>query len=288
MIMSRQETAPSVGWTVLVVDDNIPNLQFLSRCLQKDDCRVLTARDGGNALERAHRDRPDLILLEVMIPEMDGYEICKRFKAAETLQTVPIIFMTATAGLAEMVKAFEMGAVDFVSKPIRPEEVQARIQTHLRLRERIKHLEEKVRRQTEKLTDVNQALRVILDQREMEKRSIERTMVTNLKRYVFPYLDELDRLRIDKDVKSWVNIIRTNIDQLIAPVSKRLSGAYLDLTPTEIKVADLIRQNKRTKFIAQRLNTSPSTVEKHRNKIRKKLDLLNKKVNLATYLSSLC
>jgi DNA-binding CsgD family transcriptional regulator len=112
-------------------------------------------------------------------------------------------------------------------------------------------------------------------------------MVANLKRYVFPYLDELDRPGNGKDAKALVEVIRTNIEQLIAPVSKRLSGAYLDLTPTEIKVADLIRQNKRTKFIAERLNTSPSTVEKHRNKIRKKLNILHKKVNLTTYLNSL-
>jgi DNA-binding CsgD family transcriptional regulator len=140
---------------------------------------------------------------------------------------------------------------------------------------------------TEKLTDANRALKALLDQREIEKKSIEQTMVINLKRYVFPYLEELDRLQIADDVQSCVNTIRTNIEQLISPVSKRLSGAYLDLTPTEIKVADLIRQNMPTKSIAEKLNTSPSTVEKHRNKIRKKLNILHKKVNLNTYLNSL-
>jgi DNA-binding response OmpR family regulator len=288
MLMRRQETALSTGRTVLVVDNDITNLQFLSRCLQKDDCRVLTNRDGKSALKRAHHDRPDLILLEVMMPEMDGFEICRRLKTDKTLQQVPVMLMTALAGLEQKVMAFELGAVDIVSKPVQPQEVRARIQTHLRLRERIEHLETKMLRQTEKLAGVNQALNAILDHREMERRSIEQTMVANIKRYVFPYLDELDRLRTDNGAKSYANIIRANIEQLIAPVAKRLSGAYLDFTPTEIKVADLIRQNKRTKFIAERLNTSPSTVEKHRNKIRKKLNILNKKVNLATYLNSLC
>jgi DNA-binding CsgD family transcriptional regulator len=155
------------------------------------------------------------------------------------------------------------------------------------LRETIKCLDEKVRRQAQKTVVVNQALKAMIDHRDLEKKTIEQTMVLNLKRYVFPYLEEIERLKMGSDVKSYVSIIRSNIEQLIAPVSKRLSGAYLDLTPAEIKVADLIRQNKRTKFIAESLNTSSSTVEKHRNKIRKKLNILHKKVNLTTYLNSL-
>ena len=133
----------------------------------------------------------------------------------------------------------------------------------------------------------NEALKAILDQREIEKKSIEQSMVTNIKRFVFPYLADLERQKIGNHAKTYVKIIRTNIEQLLSPASKSLSGAYLDLTPTEIKVADLIRQGESTKSIADILNTSVSTVEKHRNKIRKKLNLLKKKVNLQTYLNSL-
>ena len=82
-------------------------------------------------------------------------------------------------------------------------------------------------------------------------------------------------------------IIRTNIDQLVSPVSKSLSGAYLSFTPTEIKVADLIRQGASTQAIADRLNTSIGTVAIHRSNIRKKLNITKKKVNLLTYLNSL-
>ena len=137
------------------------------------------------------------------------------------------------------------------------------------------------------LEKTNQALKTLLDQREIEKKSIEQSMVSNLKRYVLPYLDDLEQQNIGKDTQTYLNIIRSNIEQLISPISKSLGGAYLALTPTEIKVADLIRQGRSTKSIAASLNTSGSTIEKHRNKIRKKLNVLKKKVNLYTYLNSL-
>lgn len=136
----------------------------------------------------------------------------------------------------------------------------------------------------------NEALKALLDQREVEKRSIEQTMVANLKKHVYPYLDELEKPRAARESafsQAVVSIIRTNIDQLVSPVSQSLSGAYQNLTPTEIKIADFIRQGVPTKTIADILGTSPGTVATHRNKIRKKLNILNKKINLRTYLSSL-
>jgi DNA-binding response OmpR family regulator/DNA-binding CsgD family transcriptional regulator len=283
----RQGATLPFHQSVLVIDDDLDNQWALSRCLEADGCRVLKALDGKSALERVHHEPPDLILAEVKMREMDGFETCRRLKNDRTLQKIPVVFMTCPADLDEKVKAFELGAVDFIAKPIQPEEVLVRVRTHLRLQGVIAHLEDQVRHINDDLSGANQAFKAILDQREMERRSIEQAMVANLKRYVYPYLDELERPRAGSEHKSYVKIIRTNIEQLIAPVSSRLGSAYLDLTPTEVKVADLIRQSKRTKSIAAKLNISPSTVEKHRNKIRKKLNILHQKVNLATYLNSL-
>jgi DNA-binding NarL/FixJ family response regulator len=116
---------------------------------------------------------------------------------------------------------------------------------------------------------------------------VEQAMVSNLKHFVFPYLEELERRPSGIGVKAYADIIRTNIEQLISPVSHNLSSAYRNLTPTEVKVADLIRQGQSTKSIAAALNTSPSTIEKHRHSIRRKLEILNKKTNLQTYLNTL-
>ncbi|MBI9086712.1 MAG: helix-turn-helix transcriptional regulator [Desulfobacterales bacterium] len=112
-------------------------------------------------------------------------------------------------------------------------------------------------------------------------------MVNNLKRFVFPYLNSLEELKIGKEATVYLEIIQANIEQLISPVSKSLSGAYLDFTPMEVRVADLIRQGQATKSIAAVLNTSTSTVAIHRNNIRRKLGILNQKVNLRTFLNSL-
>lgn len=140
---------------------------------------------------------------------------------------------------------------------------------------------------TVSLEKANEALKSLLDQREVEKRSIEQSMVNNLKRFVFPYLDNLTELKVGKEALAYLDIIRTNVEQLVSPVSKSLSGAYLDFTPTEVRVADLIRQGESSKSIAAILNASPSTVAIHRNNIRKKLGILNQRVNLRTFLNSL-
>lgn len=155
------------------------------------------------------------------------------------------------------------------------------VENDLRIKQR--ELTEKTRG----LEKANEALKALLDQREIEKRSIEETMVANLKRYVFPYLESLGASTGNKQAAAYADIIRTNIDQLISPVSSRLSGAYLSFTPTEIRVADLIRRGQSTKDIADTLNASPSTIAIHRNRIRKKLGLLNRKINLRTYLNTL-
>jgi DNA-binding response OmpR family regulator/DNA-binding CsgD family transcriptional regulator len=273
-------------YDILIVDDTQDSLKLLSRILDERGYQVRAVTNGRQALKSVEVSLPDLILMDVKIPEMDGYEVCRRVKAKEHSRNVPVIFISADAETAEKVHGFEVGAVDFIIKPYEEQEVLARVQTHLRIRELTESLEEKVRQRTEKMEAANRALKALLDQREIEKESIEQTIVADLKRYVFPYLEEIDQLNID-DVKPYVNIIRANIKQLISPDSKRLSALYHNFTPSEIKVVDLIRQGKSSKSIAAQLKTSHRTVEKHRNNIRKKLGILNKKVNLNTYLLSI-
>ncbi|MBN1139070.1 MAG: PAS domain S-box protein [Anaerolineae bacterium] len=140
--------------TILVVDDEITNLQLLSQCLEQLGCRILVARDGKSALSKAEYGRPDLILLDVLMPGIDGFETCRQLKADESLRDIPVVFMSSLVETGDKVRGFEVGAVDYITKPFQHEEVLARLDTHLRLRSLTRELQEAkeaMERQNEKL-----------------------------------------------------------------------------------------------------------------------------------------
>lgn len=117
---------------LLLVDDEPTNLQVLRQILQ-DDYRLLFAKDGDKALELAERENPALILLDVMMPGMTGHEVCARLKAQPATSTIPVIFVTALADVEDEARGFEVGAVDYITKPVSPPIVRARVRTHLSL-----------------------------------------------------------------------------------------------------------------------------------------------------------
>jgi putative two-component system response regulator len=119
---------------ILVVDDNATNIDLLVGSL-KDDYRLGIAKKGSAALEYVDRFHPDLILLDIMMPEMDGYEVCARLKAKAETSSIPVIFLTAMQDTVNKTRGFEAGAVDYITKPFHVAEVKARIQTHLMLEE---------------------------------------------------------------------------------------------------------------------------------------------------------
>jgi putative two-component system response regulator len=119
--------------TVLVVDDAPANLSLLAGLLNKA-CRVKLASSGAKALELVRRAAPDLILLDVMMPEMDGYEVCRQLKADPLTARIPVLFLTAMSQPEDEAKGFAVGAADFIHKPISPAIVQARVHTHLQMK----------------------------------------------------------------------------------------------------------------------------------------------------------
>ncbi len=137
--MSENQTAhkwvPGREHTLLVVDDNITNLSMMSDYLKVSGFRVLVARDGQSGIEKAGYAKPDLILMDVMMPGIDGFETCRRLKNNPDTKDIPVIFMTALAETENKVKAFEAGAVDYVTKPLQHAEVLARLSTHLKIRD---------------------------------------------------------------------------------------------------------------------------------------------------------
>ena len=125
-------TAPSLQPLILAVDDEASNLQLLRHILQ-DDYRLLFAKDGPRALELARQEKPQLILLDVMMPGMTGYEVCRQLKEDAATAAIPVIFVTALSDAADEVVGFEAGAVDYITKPVSPPIVRARVRTHLSL-----------------------------------------------------------------------------------------------------------------------------------------------------------
>jgi formate hydrogenlyase transcriptional activator len=121
--------------TVLVVDDDAASLSALFECLRRAGYRVLVAQDGASAIERAENGRPALILLDVMMPDMDGFTTCRHLKRNAATADIPVLFLTALTDTAEKLNGFAAGAVDYLTKPFQWEEVLARVRTHLRLRE---------------------------------------------------------------------------------------------------------------------------------------------------------
>jgi putative two-component system response regulator len=133
---------------ILLVDDNTANLQVLRETLDGSGYTLLIAKSGRSALEIVRKGRPDLILLDIMMPEMDGYEVCRRLKADAETGHIPVIFLTAMADSEDEAKGLALGAVDYITKPITPGLVRARVRSQLELKRHRDRLEELVRLKT--------------------------------------------------------------------------------------------------------------------------------------------
>jgi two-component system sensor histidine kinase/response regulator len=154
----------------MVVDDTPANLKLLEDMLRQQGYEAHSFPRGRLALAEASRNPPDLILLDINMPEMNGYEVCARLKAAQESASIPVIFLSAMTEMQDKVKAFQAGAVDYISKPFQVEEVLARVETHLKVHDlqralklQNEHLEETVAARTRELAEANRRL-TILDQ----------------------------------------------------------------------------------------------------------------------------
>ncbi|HKJ81877.1 MAG TPA: LuxR C-terminal-related transcriptional regulator, partial [Ignavibacteriaceae bacterium] len=161
-------------------------------------------------------------------------------------------------------------------------DITKRKQAELSLIEKRKELENK----THELEEVNAALKVLLKQRDEDKKEFEKKVIANVKKLVFPYVDKLNNSRLNDRQTIYLGIIKSNLEDVIAPFLRRLSSKYSDLTPSEIQVAGLVKDGKTTKEIAKLLNSSTDAIDFHRNNIRKKLGLRNTKTNLRSFLLS--
>ncbi len=168
-VTAGREIAAHLSGHLMVVDDDEVHCDLLSRRLRHQGYQVSMAQDGRRALELIKTQPVDLVLLDVLMPEMDGFTTCERLKADPETHDIPVIFMTALTDIVDKVKGFEVGAVDYITKPFQQEEVLARVTTHLaleRLKSRLKENEERLSRIIESAMDaiitLDQAGRIVL------------------------------------------------------------------------------------------------------------------------------
>jgi len=161
--MSNKKSVP----VILVIDDSPENLSVLFDLLSEPDFKIRIATDGEQGICSAELEKPDLILLDILMPGMDGFETCRRLKAKENTKGIPVIFLSAVAEPEQKVKGFSLGAVDFITKPFHREEVMARITTHItfhRQKNELHELNEKLRLLNETLKTEIAKIKVLEDQ----------------------------------------------------------------------------------------------------------------------------
>lgn len=159
--------------TILIVDDTPHNLGVLFEYLNSYGFKVLVAIDGESALEQAAYTKPDIILLDVMMPSIDGFEVCQRLKANQETEDIPVIFMTALSDTVDKVRGFNLGAVDYITKPLQHEEVLGRVKTHLTLRSLQKELTSK----NEELYQMNQNLQELVEAKTKQLIAQEKSVI---------------------------------------------------------------------------------------------------------------
>jgi DNA-binding CsgD family transcriptional regulator len=169
---------------------------------------------------------------------------------------------------------------------LREAEVQLQ-KAHDELEQRVEERTEELKIKTKSLEEINTAMKVLLKKREDDKTEIEDNILSNVKTLIEPYVDKLKRSGLPQGQQTFINILESNLNEIVSPFARKLSSKLLNLTPSELQVANLVKQGRTSKEIAGILNISGKTVGFHRENIRKKFGLKNKKANLRSHLLSL-
>jgi len=223
---------------ILVVDDTSANLRVLLEIFQSENYEIRVAVDGESALEQIEYSQPDIILLDVMMPGIDGFETCRRLKENERTRDIPVIFMTALSETADKIKGFGLGAVDYITKPLQHEEVQARVAIHLTLHNLQRELQ-KTNRELEQRMASLQRLHSEVEERtrEVSEKNVElETALRQLR-------ETQNQLIMKEKMASLGNLVAGISHELNTPV-----GAINSMHNTLIRAIDKLKQTLATTF----------------------------------------
>ena len=175
----------------------------------------------------------------------------------------------------------EVGKV--VQLTVYGKDITERVRAYQELEKKENDLEEK----KSLLQDANTALKIILQKSTENRKDVEEEVLSNLRGYVLPYVSKLKMCDIDEKARNYIDVLESNLKDIVSPFFHKLAFEYIHLTPKEIEIANLIREGKTTKEISIRLKVSAGTIDYHRNNIRNKLGIKNKKTTLKSYLNSI-
>ncbi len=299
--------------SILIADDNPDYLEMLENFLTSIGHQQVTlTQDGLAAICLLEQNTFDIVITDIKMPHMDGIQLIHHIKAHAPLTDIMVITgYISEYSFNDIIKA---GAIEYLTKPFTKDEFEAKLNRVIRernfvtvLRKEIlerKQVEKELRqardgleiqveertkaleRQKARLEQTNTALKILLDKREQDKQDLGDQVIAQVKQLIDPYLNMLRSSDLNDEQSALLDIIAANLQEIVSPFAKTFSAMQSRLTPTEIKIANLIKQGMTTKDIAALLKSSPGTVDIHRKNIRKKCGLANKKLNLRSFLLS--
>lgn len=276
---------------VLLIEDNPGDARLIEEMLKEADLSgyyIKAFTQLSHGIKAVLSAPYNIILLDLNLPDSQGLETLTRIY--ESVSDTAIIILTGTDDQDTAVDALRKGAQDYLVKDQLNADLLARSIRYSIERKQIEQVlvkrEQELEIKTEDLEDANTALRVLIKKGEEDKKELEERLVLNVKELLEPMIDKLKESGMNKQQMEYIDVIESHIDNIIAPLIQGLSVDQLKLTPTELRIANLIRYGKTTKEIAQMLNLSMRTIDVNRNNIRKKIGISNQKINLQTYLNS--
>ncbi len=274
-------------YTILIVDDIPKNVELATNILQAENYNITFTTSGEAALKKVNEIDFDLILLDVMMPGMDGFEVCRILKSDPKFKEIPIIFLTAKSETENIVLGFELGAVDYVTKPFSAEELLARVKNHLSIREKILEKDNLEKQLSDDTSTMDNSTRQQLETQLNEKK--EELNQINL---FYDLRSQMDKLLQDKTPIARMEIkhIKEMISNLFIDKSsqefhKALKAEFPKLTFDDLRLCSYLKHRFLNVEIAEFLETSPEAVYTRKSRLRQKLNL-EKNQDINDFLSN--
>ena len=249
--------------TILIVDDNSNNVKIIAITLRAFNYKLVIATNGQSAIEMVEKTRPDLVLMDVMMPGMDGYETCEKIKAKKVNENIPVIFLTALSEKANIIRGFEVGGVDYITKPFNKEELISRVKTHLELKF--------TRDELQKNSNYLQSLNAVKDRMFSVIGHDLRSPLGSVK-MTLEYLSETIEETSTEELKSTIDLLQKTTDEVFSLLENLLGWAKsqsgnlaitkepIDLMDLGYKVYLLNKGNLKFKNIDFKLEIQPGTI----------------------------